>query len=230
MSPPCATPVARPFERFLFVRTMSVICRRLITSDDYSSVPVDQYPSPDDPMTGSQRSTGLTKGRGKGHAMITRRITQTALAFAIAVAGIQVAAPAMANEGGGPPLSESRPAATKKAKKTFKQRGAERRAEQAAKKKAKAKAKAEAKKAKQTAKDKKRLNDARKSVAHLEKELEKLEKERKTKVWDKNSDVRKHLAKIKSVERNIKKYKRTVRTMKKKLGIKQPVRGVILLR
>ena len=69
--------------------------------------------------------------------MIARRITQTALAFAIAVAGIQFAAPAMANEGGGPPLSESQPAPNKKAKKTFKQRAAERRAEQAAKKKAK---------------------------------------------------------------------------------------------
>jgi septal ring factor EnvC (AmiA/AmiB activator) len=109
----------------------------------------------------------------------------------------------MANEGGGPPLGESRFGVTKKAKKTFKQRGAERRAEQAAKKKAKEKAKAEAKKAKQTAKDKKRLKDAKKTVAYLERELKRLERERKTKVWKTNSAVRKHLAEIKSVKRNI---------------------------
>jgi hypothetical protein len=33
----------RRFERFLVVRTMPLRCRRLITSDDYASVPVDQY-------------------------------------------------------------------------------------------------------------------------------------------------------------------------------------------
>ncbi len=159
--------------------------------------------------------------------MLIKRITQIALAAAVAFGGIQFATPTMANEGGFAPSFEQ---PTAKKKKTSRQRIDEQRAKDAAKKKAKKAAKKAARKAKKEAGYRKRLKNAKKQLAFYEKQGKNLKLARDSKTWTKGSDVRRYEEKVKSTKREIKHAKRIIRDMEKKLGIKRPIRGVVIIK